>query len=294
MMRPTELIFELADELASAGFPSPGSDARLLVAEACDTDVSELLTRWEITPDEAQRARALARRRVEAEPVQHITGKAYFRYETLHVGPGVFIPRPETEILAGKAIELLAGRPSGRRRVVELCAGSGAIIRSIVRELGGVEAFANERSTSAEPWLRRNLADVDVTVAIGDMATAFPELDATVDLVVVNPPYVPDRLRETLPTDVVGRDPDDALFAGPDGLGAMPVVATTAARLLRPGGVLVVEHDESHQSGVIQIFQQRGFVAIEGHRDLAGRDRFVTAEWVGPSADSKWQDSSRE
>ncbi|WP_297748470.1 peptide chain release factor N(5)-glutamine methyltransferase [uncultured Tessaracoccus sp.] len=293
-MRPTELIFELADEFASAGFPSPGSDARLLVAEACDTDISELLTRWEITPDEAQRARALARRRIEGEPVQHITGKAYFRYETLHVGPGVFIPRPETELVAGKAIELLAARPSDRRRVVELCAGSGAITRSIVRELGGVEGFANERSTDAEPWLRRNLADVDVTVEIGDMATALSTLDATVDLVVVNPPYIPERLRETLPIDVVGRDPDDALFAGPDGLDAMPVVATTAARLLRASGVLVVEHDESHQPGVIEIVQQLGFVAIEGHRDLAGRDRFVTAEWVGPSADSKWQDSSRE
>nr|WP_108871904.1 peptide chain release factor N(5)-glutamine methyltransferase [Tessaracoccus timonensis] len=293
-MRPTELIFELADEFASAGFPSPGSDARLLVAEACDTDISELLTRWEITPDEAQRARALARRRIEGEPVQHITGKAYFRYETLHVGPGVFIPRPETELVAGKAIELLAGRPSGRRRVVELCAGSGAIIRSIVRELGGVEAFANERSANAEPWLRRNLSDVDVTVEIGDMATAFSTLDATVDLVVVNPPYVPERLREALPTDVVGRDPDAALFAGPDGLDAMPVVANAAARLLRPGGAVVVEHDESHQARVIQIFQQAGFAALEGHRDLAGRDRFVTAEWVGPSIDSKWQDSSRE
>ena len=293
-MRPTELIFELADEFASAGFPSPGSDARLLVAEACDTDVSELLTRWEITPDEAQRARALARRRVAGEPVQHITGKAYFRYETLHVGPGVFIPRPETELLAGKAIELLAVRPSGRRRVVELCAGSGAIIRSIVRELGGVEAFANERSTDAAPGLRRNLSDVDVTIEIGDMATAFSTLDATVDLVVVNPPYVPEQLRETLPTDVVGRDPDDALFAGPDGLGAMPVVANVAALLLRPGGAVVVEHDESHQPGAIEVFQRRGFVAIEGHRDLAGRDRFVTAEWVGSSADSKWQDSSRE
>lgn len=293
-MRPAELIFELADEFAAAGFPSPGSDARLLVAEACETDVSQLLTRWEITPDEQQRARALARRRVAGEPVQHITGKAYFRYETLRVGPGVFIPRPETELVAGKAIELLAERPADRRRVVELCAGSGAIIRSIVRELGGVEAFANERSTNAEPWLRRNLADVDVTVAIGDMATAFPELDAKVDLVVVNPPYVPERLRETLPADVVGRDPDVALFAGPDGLDVMPVVANAAARLLRPGGAVVVEHDESHQPGVIDVFQRRGFVAIEGHRDLAGRDRFVTAESVGSSADSKWQDGFRE
>ncbi|WP_297740155.1 peptide chain release factor N(5)-glutamine methyltransferase [uncultured Tessaracoccus sp.] len=293
-MRPTELIFELADEFASFGFPSPSSDARLLVAEACETDVSQLLTRWEVTPGEQQRARALARRRVEGEPVQHITGEAFFRYETLHVGPGVFIPRPETELVAGKAIELLAARPPDRRRVVELCAGSGAIIRSIVRELGGVEAFANERSTDAEPWLRRNLSDVDVTVDIGCMSTAFPKLDATVDLVVVNPPYVPERVRDWLPKDVVGRDPHAALFAGPDGLDAMPVVATTAARLLRPGGTLVVEHDESHQAQVIQIFRRAGFAAAEGYRDLTGRDRFVTAEWVESIAERKWQDSTRE
>lgn len=293
-MRPADLIFELAHEFAATGFPSPGSDARLLVAEACETDVSQLLTRWEVTPDEEQRARALAQRRVAGEPVQYITGKAYFRYETLHVGPGVFIPRPETELVAGKAIELLAGRPADRRLVVELCAGSGAIIRSIVRELGGVEAFANERSTEAEPWLRRNLSDVDVTIEIGDMATAFSTLDATVDLVVVNPPYVPERLRETLPIDVVGCDPDDALFAGSDGLSAMPMVADVAARLLRPGGALVVEHDESHQARVIEVFQQARFAAVEGHRDLTGRDRFVTAEWLQPATGGKWQDSFRE
>lgn len=278
-MRPAELIFELADALAEADYPSPGADARWLVAEACGTDVGQLLTRWEIEPDEEVRARALLQRRLAGEPVQHITGKAYFRYETLHVGPGVFIPRPETELVAGKVIELLAAQPAGKRRLVELCAGSGAIVRSVVRELGGVDAFANERSPQAEPWLRKNLADTDVTVEMGDMAAAFPELDGTVDVVVVNPPYVPTSMRDVLPADVVGRDPEEALFAGHDGLAMMPVVADVASRLLRQEGVLVVEHDESHQERVIALLQDAGFKHTTPHKDWAGRPRYVVAVW---------------
>lgn len=274
MTRPVDLIFELADGFAEASLPSPGADARLLVAHAAGLDVAALLAKWELGDDEVGEARRLARRRLAGEPVQHITGEAHFRYETLQVGPGVFIPRPETELLAGWAIDWLAERPG--RRVVELCAGSGAIIRSIVKEVGGVDAHANERSREAEPYLRRNLEGLDVEIELGDMRDCFPALDGTVDLVVANPPYVPERVRDVLPTDVL-RDPDDALFAGHDGLAAIPDVAAAARRLLRGGGALVVEHDETHQPGVVEILRTAGFEDVTGHVDLTGRDRFVSA-----------------
>lgn len=276
MTRPADLIMELAGELGAAGFPSPGADARWLVAHAAGLELSRLLMEWHLDDEVVAIARALVARRLAGEPVQHITGEAHFRYETVRVGPGVFIPRPETELVAGWAIDFLAHRPVERRRCVELCAGSGAIIRSIVRELGGVQGFANERSTAAEPWLRHNLEGLAVTIEMGDMAEAFHALDGTVDLVVVNPPYVPLRDRGSLPRDVVGRDPEDALFAGEDGLAAMPAVAAAATRLLRPGGGLVLEHDESHQAEVRSLLETARFVSVEGHRDYAGRARFVS------------------
>lgn len=290
MTRPVDLIFEQAARLDHAGLPSPGADARILVAHAVGCEVGELLGRWEISDDDAARAIALVDRRLAGEPVQHITGEAHFRYETLDVGPGVFIPRPETELLAGWAIDFLAARPAGERCVVELCAGSGAITRSIVRELGGVNAHVNERSRDAEPYLRRNLESLPVELHIGDMADAFPALDGAVDLVVVNPPYVPTALRDELPRDVVGHDPDDALFSGPEGLDAIRVVVDVALRLLKSGGAVAIEHDDSHQAQVLGILAEKGFVRVEGHQDLTGRDRFATALRAGSGGDdvARW------
>jgi release factor glutamine methyltransferase len=280
--RPADVVHDLAGRLAAAGFPSPGADARFLVAHAVGVDVSALLARWELTPEEVARARRFVARREAGEPVQHITGEAHFRYETLHVGPGVFIPRPETELLAGWAIDWLGARGVGSRRVVELCAGSGAISLSILRELGGVEAFVNERSREAEPYLRRNLEGLGACIEIGDMRDAFRRLDATVDLVVVNPPYVPTALRDRLPTDVVGHDPESALFGGEDGLDSIRDVVRVARRLLAPGGALAVEHDDSHQKQVLDVLRAAGFTDVRGHPDLTGRDRFATALW-GPA-----------
>lgn len=282
MTRPSDALHDYAGRLAAAGLPSPGADARILLAHAAGTTVGGLLALWEVDDDVLVRAEAMVARREAGEPVQHITGEAHFRHETLHVGPGVFIPRPETELVAGWGIDWLAGRPKGSRRVVELCAGSGAVIRSIVREVAGVEAFANERSTLAEPYLRHNLAGLDVGIAIDDMRHAFHELDGAVDLVVVNPPYVPTTLRGALPGDVVTHDPEDALFGGEDGLESIREVAVVAGRLLREGGALVVEHDDSHQPAVLAILAEAGFADVRGHRDLTGRDRFATA-FRGPA-----------
>ncbi len=275
MTRPADLIHELAQRLAEAGFPSPGADARLLVAHAAGESPGALLAKWELEPDVVRRATQLVDERMTGTPVQHITGEAFFRHETLHVGPGVFIPRPETESLVDLAIKILTGMPS--RRVVELCAGSGAISRSLAREVADVELHVNERSGQAAEYLRKNLADVQATIEIADMAVAFPALGATVDVVVVNPPYIPEKARAVLPNDVLDHDPDEALFAGPDGLAAMPTVIATARRLLRDGGHVVIEHDESHQDGLMAMLEADAFEDVAGHRDLAGRPRFVSA-----------------
>ena len=274
----TEVAFAVAERLARAGSPSPGPEARQLVAHVLGVEPSALLRIDGVTAAQRARIDELADRRAEGVPLQHLTGVAYFRYETLAVGPGVFIPRPETEEMVGWALTRLAERPVGSRRVVELCAGSGAITAAIGRELGGVELHAVEVSADALGYLTRNLEGLAVDVVHGDMADAFRHLDGEVDLVIANPPYVPETHRGLLPTDVVEHDPELALFSGPDGLDALRVVAGVAARLLRPGGVLATEHDESHADAVVELVAAAGFAAVTSRRDLTGRPRFVTGE----------------
>lgn len=274
----TEVAFAVAERLARAGSPSPGPEARQLVAHVLGVEPSALLRIDGVTAAQRARIDELADRRAEGVPLQHLTGVAYFRYETLAVGPGVFIPRPETEEMVGWALTRLAERPVGSRRVVELCAGSGAITAAIGRELGGVELHAVEVSGDALGYLTRNLEGLAVDVVHGDMADAFRHLDGEVDLVIANPPYVPETHRGLLPTDVVEHDPELALFSGPDGLDALRVVAGVAARLLRPGGVLATEHDESHAEAVVGLVAAAGFGEVASRRDLTGRPRFVTGE----------------
>lgn len=273
----TSLVHEATRVLADAGLASPLTDARLLLAHVTGTNPGLLFLLDEVDDEAAEEFRAIVRRRAAHVPLQHITGVAHFRHETVSVGPGVFVPRPETELLVELCLPFLAERPPSSRRVVELCAGSGAVSRSIAREIGGVEVHAVELSPDALPWLRLNTADIAVRVVEGDMATALPELDGKVDVVVVNPPYVPERLRGTLPVDVEGHDPDLALFSGPDGLDAIRVLARAAARLLVDGGLLVTEHDDSHGPQVTEILRHGAFGSVTQHLDLTGRDRAVTA-----------------
>ena len=264
--------------LAEAGLPSPGADARILLAHVLGVDVSQMLLAPRVTAAQRDALDVLLERRESGMPVQHLTGEAHFRYETLRVGPGVFIPRPETENLVDLALRELARRPPERRRVVELCAGSGAITRSLGTELGGLELHAVELSAEAWPYLVHNLSGLEVELVLGDMADAFRELDGEVDLVVANPPYVPETVRDALPSDVVGHDPDLALFSGPDGLDAMRVVREVAARLLSPGGWVMAEHDESHADAVVALFDEPRFDHVRDHDDLTGRPRHVTAQ----------------
>jgi release factor glutamine methyltransferase len=220
----------------------------------------------------------LVERRAAGEPLQWLTGVAPFRTIEVDVGPGVFIQRPETELLAGWVLEWFARRSWGRApRVVELCAGSGAVSLALATERPGLQQWAVERSSEALPYLRRNLAETGVTVVAGDMAAALDCLDGRVDVVVANPPYVPEATWAGLPADVRDADPKEALVAGPDGLDAIRTVAAVAARLLGPGGVVACEHDDTHGVTAPEVFRAAGFQDVADHHDLTGRPRFVTA-----------------
>jgi len=228
--------------------------------------------------------RGLVERRAGGEPVQYLTGRAWFRTVEVAVAPGVFIPRPETEVMTGWAIERL--RTLGEHPVVvELCAGSGAISAAIAAERPGCRQYAVELSPEAARAAEANLAGTGVALAEGDMDGAFPELDGQVDLVIANPPYIPLEAWEHVAADVRTHEPALALFSGMDGLDAMKVVARTAARLLRPGGLVCAEHAEVQSESAVAVFATAGaFTQVADNTDLNDRPRFVTAVRAGKLA----------
>jgi len=270
--------------LAEAGVESPRTDAELIAAHVHGVPRGGLT----MVPDAAFDPRfwdEIARREAR-EPLQHITGHAYFRYLDLEVGPGVFVPRPETEVMTGWAIEQLrpmvyaVARGDSRHlpMVVELGTGSGAVAKSIATELTGTRVYAVEVSEEAAAYAARNLADTTVELCVQDMAGALPELNGTVDLVIANPPYIPLDAFESVVPEARDHDPVLALFAGDDGLDAIRVVVAEAARLLRPAGLLCVEHaDVQGESAQQVLVRHGGFAGVRDHPDLTGRSRFVTA-----------------
>lgn len=274
------LLREATHRLAESGGQSPAAEARTLLAHVLGCEPAGLLLEPEIGPETAARFAALVDRRAAGIPMQHLTGEAWFRTVRVAVGPGVFIPRPETEVMTGWAIERLTElRAAGTApAVVELCAGSGAISRAIAAEVPGCVQYAVELSAEAYPYLVRNLAGTGVTALEGDMADTLPELDGEVDLVICNPPYVPLAAYEGVTEEVRRHEPPLALFSGPDGLEAMRVVAVTAARLVRPGGLVCAEHAEVQKHSAPAVFVEHGgWDRVRDRRDLAARPRFVTA-----------------
>jgi release factor glutamine methyltransferase len=269
--------------LAEAGFVSPRADAEEIAAAVHSVKRSELHT----VPDAAFDARfweGVARREA-GEPLQHITGRAFFRYLELCVGPGVFVPRPETEVVAGWAIDRLRDMDVRDPLVVDLGTGSGAIALSIAQEVPRALVHAVEKDPAAFDWARRNAARTDGRVRLhhADIDGALPELDGTVDLVISNPPYIPMTEWEYVPRDVRDYDPALALWGGgDDGLDAIRVVEHTAHRLLRPGGWVAVEHSDRQGNDVYWIFgDDHGWRDTRMRRDLTDRDRFVTARLAG-------------
>ena len=279
-MRPGTARRAGAQRLREAGVESPDRDAELLLAHVLGVPLGRLALAGDLDPAQQQEYDALLRRRAAREPLQHLTGTAAFRHVELAVGPGVFVPRPETELLAGWAIEaaLAAEREHGSCRVVDLCTGSGAIARAVADEVPSAAVHDVELDPRAHAWAERNLAGTGVDLRQGDMADAFDDLLGTVDVVVCNPPYIPLEAWESVAVEARDHDPHLALFSGQDGLDALRVLERRAAALLRPGGVVGAEHADVQGESAPAVFRASGrWREVADHRDLAGRARFVTA-----------------
>jgi release factor glutamine methyltransferase len=267
-----------ARRLAAAGVPTPRGDAELLVAHVLGVSRAELTLRAVMTRSQVDALHELVRRREARTPLQHLFGTAPFRHVELAVGPGVFVPRPETEVVAGWAIDWLRRTPLDAPVVVDLCTGSGAIAVAVADEVPGAVVHAVELDRAAAEWARRNTAGTRVQLHHADVADALPALDGRVDLVISNPPYVPDDERELVEPEVRDHDPALALWAGGDGLSVVRVVVRRAGRLLRSSGALVVEHsDRQGESAPAVLRDARGWVDVQDHADLTGRPRYVTA-----------------
>ncbi|MGW8484143.1 peptide chain release factor N(5)-glutamine methyltransferase [Microbacterium sp. NPDC055903] len=270
-----------ANLLAEAGVPDPLVDAELLIGHVRSQsrgEVQAAVVRGdELGEEDDERLAELVSRRAGREPLQHITGTAPFRHLELAVGPGVFVPRPETEQVVQFAIDALLNAADPAPIGVDLGTGSGAIALAMATEAPHARIFAAELSSDAYAWAARNTADApNLTLVNADLADAFPELDGTASVVISNPPYVPD---EAIPRDPEVRlfDPPTALYGGPDGLDVVRVLSSRAMELLRGGGLLVIEHGELQGSEIRALLTADGWRAAATHPDLVGRDRATTA-----------------
>ena len=269
-----DLLRAAVEQLRAAGVASPERDAAELLAHVLGTTRGNLALVDVVASSAVDEYAALLARRAAREPLQHLTGVAWFRHVELAVGPGVFTPRPETELLAGWAVEH-AGEGSV---VVDLCTGSGAIAKAVKDEVPGADVHAVELSEDALAWAERNLAGTGVDLRQGDFATAFEDLAGTVDVITCNPPYVPLEAWESVAPEARDHDPHLALFSGDDGLDAIRVLAERAAVLLRPGGVVGFEHADVQGESAPAVFAATGrWADVRDHHDLAGRPRFTTA-----------------
>lgn len=212
-------------------------------------------------------------RRSSHEPLQYLTGTAYFRYLELEVGPGVLVPRPESELLVEAVLKNIESRTEAAISVVDLGSGSGALALAIATEAPQSHLIAVEKDPAAIQWLRKNVSRIDETVRIVESDVVDALEGVKCDVVIANPPYIPDT--EELPQDVAEHEPALALFGGPLGIDVPLQFISAAARLLKSGGFFAIEHHESHPEA-IAIAMAESFDEILLHNDLAGRPRFTT------------------
>jgi len=277
------------DRLAAAGVDSPEHDARALAVHVLGLDrPSDLLLVDDLQPEQATAYDELVARRADRVPLQHLTGSVGFRHIVLEVGPGVFVPRPETESVVQWAVDAVRAEGWTQPLCVDLCTGSGTIAFALANELPGATVHAVERDPDALAWTRRNAAnrvaagDPEVHLHLGSAEDALPELDGQLDLVISNPPYVATTEAHIPDPEVLDHDPGIALWAGEDGLDVVRLVEQAARRLLKPGGLLVVEHsDRQGRTAPALLEALGGWAEVEDHQDYAGRDRYVTARWSG-------------
>jgi release factor glutamine methyltransferase len=280
------LLRDAVASLAAAGVPDARVDAELLAAHVLSLSrggVQAAAIRGDaVSPMDAAALAALVTRRAAREPLQHLTGRAPFRHLELEVGPGVFVPRPETELLAQLAIDALRADASPAPVGVDLGTGSGAIAIAMATEVPHARVYAVERSPEAFAWAARNaarLASENLEVTLGDLAEAAESLGhlaGTVSVVASNPPYVPD---DAVPRDPEVRlfDPPQALYGGPDGLDVVRVLSRVGLALARPGGLIAIEHGEWQGEDVRGVLAVDGWRAAATHPDLTMRDRVTTA-----------------
>ncbi|HAP88825.1 MAG TPA: peptide chain release factor N(5)-glutamine methyltransferase [Arthrobacter bacterium] len=274
-------VSEATAILRDAGVPSPRVDAELLADHLLGVGLGRLRAMMlGDTPAPAGYGELVAER-AQRIPLQHITGVAHFRYLELAVGPGVFIPRPETESVVQLVIDHVKGM--SHPRIVDLGTGSGAIAGSIAAEVPGAEVHAVEFSPFAHAWAARNLAPLGVKLVLGDLRNALPELNGTFDVVISNPPYIP---AEAIPNEpeVALHDPPEALYGGgADGMELPTAAAASAARLLVPGGYFVMEHAEVQSGWIAAMMNRTGvWTRITTHLDLNGKERATSAVLAGP------------
>lgn len=279
----SQALGRAAARLAEAGIADPAVDAELLAGFVLGAErggVQAAAIRGDrLSAADAVRLDELVARRATREPLQHITGTAPFRHLELRVGPGVFVPRPETEVVAQLAIDALRAAASASPIAVDLGTGSGAIALAMATEVPHAQVFAAENSVDAFVWTKENFAAVgadNARLAFIDLAHAFPELDGTVSVVASNPPYVPDA---AIPRDPEVRffDPAAALYGGEDGLDVVRVLSKVGLRLAHPGGTIVIEHGEWQGEAIRGILTADGWRAAATHPDLTMRDRATTA-----------------
>jgi release factor glutamine methyltransferase len=246
-------------ELAAAGCVSAAAEASWLLEEA---------------PDE-QELRAMVARRVAGEPLQYVIGWAPFGPLRLAVGPGVFVPRPETETLADRAAAYLRGRPEPRI-AADLCTGAGAIACFLAAEVPGARVLATELDPGALAWAGPNAERYGVELLAGDLDEPLPpELAGRLDVLCANVPYVPSGAIATMPTDVRDHEPLLALDGGPDGLDVLRRLVARAGHWLAPGGRLFCEIGEDQAEAAMALLAAAGLAEVAVRPDLVGRDRIV-------------------
>lgn len=278
-----ELRGEAVRVLTAARIATPEADAELLIGHVLGLSRGQIqakaLTGAGVDAEQRVQVIEAVERRAAREPLQHITGRAPFRMLELAVGPGVFVPRPETESVAQIAIDALRAVASPEPVAIDLGTGSGAIAIALVTEVPHAQVVAVENSPQAFIWTKQNARESgadNLRLVFSDLGVAVPELDGRVDVVVSNPPYIP---LAAVPRDPEVRlfDPPAALYGGEDGLDVVRALSRRALTLLRPGGTLVIEHGELQGEEIRDLLTADGWRAAATSRDLLGRDRATTA-----------------